>query len=120
MRIGVDTRSLSEPISGIGRYTISLLELMVLDKSHEWVLYSHRPILYKKWKMKNVSVRTLSFPKWIKGIYMPWSQLILPCWAKQDNIDIFWSPAHRLPLFLSKSIAKSFILSFLDNIFFLK
>ena len=105
MRIGVDTRSLSEPISGIGRYTLSLLELMVLDKSNEWVLYSHRPILHKHLNMKNVTVRTLSLPKWVRGIYMPWSQLILPYWAKQDDIDIFWSPAHRLPIFLSKSIS---------------
>ena len=105
MRIGVDIRSLSEPISGIGRYTLNLLELMVLDESHEWVLYSHQPIVYGQWNLKNVSVRTLSFPKWIIGHYLPWSQFILPFWAKQDNIDIFWSPAHRLPIFLSKSIA---------------
>ncbi len=105
MRIGVDARSLSEPISGIGRYTLSLLELMVLDKSHEWVLYSHRPILHGQWGMQNVTVRALSFPKWVRGLYVPWSQFILPLWVKQDDIDIFWSPAHRLPFFLSKSIA---------------
>ena len=68
MRIGVDARSLSEPISGIGRYTLSLLELMVLDKSHEWVLYSHRPILHGQWGMQNVTVRALSFPKWVRGL----------------------------------------------------
>ncbi|XOJ84603.1 glycosyltransferase family 1 protein [Methylophilaceae bacterium Uisw_099_01] len=105
MRIGVDTRSLSEPISGIGRYTLSLLELMVLDESHEWVLYSHRPILQGQWNLKNVTVRTLSFPKWFRGLYIPWTLFVLPFWVKQDNIDIFWSPAHRLPIFLSKSIA---------------
>ena len=58
MRIGVDVRSLSEPISGIGRYTLCLLELMVLDKSHEWVLYSHRPLLHGNWSQSNVVVRT--------------------------------------------------------------
>ena len=105
MRIGVDARSLSEPISGIGRYTLSLLELMVLDKSHEWVLYSHRPILHGQWGMQNVTVRALSFPKWVRGLYVPWSQFILPLWVKQDGIDLFWSPAHRLPRYLPKSIA---------------
>ena len=105
MRIGVDARSLSEPIAGIGRYTLSLLELMVLDKSHEWVLYSHRPILHGQWGMQNVTVRALSFPKWVRGLYVPWSQFILPLWVKQDSIDLFWSPAHRLPRHLPKSIA---------------
>ena len=38
MRIGVDARSLSEPITGIGRYTLNLLELMVQDESHDWIL----------------------------------------------------------------------------------
>jgi glycosyltransferase involved in cell wall biosynthesis len=105
VRIGVDARSLSEPIAGIGRYTLSLLELMVLDKSHEWVLYSHQPILKNQWDMQNVTIRTLSFPKWIRGLYVPWSQFMLPFWARQDDLDIFWAPAHRLPIFLSKSIS---------------
>jgi glycosyltransferase involved in cell wall biosynthesis len=105
VRIGVDVRSLSEPVTGIGRYTLSLLEEMLLDKSHEWVLYSHRPILHGKWGMQNVTIRTLSFPKWVRGLYVPWSQFILPLWVKQDDIDIFWSPAHSLPRYLPKSIA---------------
>lgn len=105
MRIGVDARSLSEPISGIGRYTVSLLKLMVLDKSHEWVLYSHCPILHNHWRQKNITVNTLNLPKWIKGFHILWSQLILPFWIKRDQIDVFWSPAHRLPIFIPKSIA---------------
>ena len=36
---------------------------------------------------------------------MLWAQSILPFWAKQDNVDLFWSPAHRLPRYLSKSTA---------------
>jgi len=106
MLIGVDVRSLSEPITGIGRYTLSLLEEMVLDKSHEWVLYSYRPLLHGQWNRSNVTVRTWNFPKWVRGLYTPWSQLILPFWLRQDNIDLFWSPAHRLPICLSKSIAR--------------
>ena len=68
MRIGIDVRSLSEPITGIGRYTMSLLEIMVLEDSHEWCLYSHRPILHGDWEMKNVHIRTLNFPKWFRGL----------------------------------------------------
>jgi len=106
MRIGVDVRSLSEPITGIGRYTISLLELMVLENTHQWYLYSHRPILHGNWDIKNVNIRTLSFPKWFKGLYLFWSQFILPFLVKQDGIDLFWSTSHRLPWFLPKSVIK--------------
>ena len=105
VRIGVDARSLSEPITGIGRYTLSLLELMVLDKSHEWMLYSHRPLLHGNWSQSNIVVRVWNLPKWARVLRMLWAQSILPFWAKQDDIDLFWSPAHRLPRYLSKSIA---------------
>jgi glycosyltransferase involved in cell wall biosynthesis len=105
MRIGVDVSPLSEPITGIGRYTLSLLEVMVLDKSHQWVLYSHRPLLHGNWSQSNIVVRAWNLPKWVRMLRMLWSQSLLPFWAKQDNIDLFWSPAHRLPRYLSKSTA---------------
>jgi len=104
VRIGVDARSLSEPITGIGRYTLSLLELMVLDKSHEWVLYSHRPLIHGNWNHPSIFVRAWNIPKWARVFRMLWAQSILPYWAKQDNVDLFWSPAHRLPRYLPKSI----------------
>jgi len=106
MRIGVDVRSLSEPISGIGRYTSSLLQVMINNSSHEWVLYSYRPVLHGEWNQPNVIIRNLHLPKWIRGVYIQWLQLILPFWLKQDRIDLFWSPAHRLPIYISNSIAR--------------
>lgn len=105
MRIGVDARSLSEPISGIGRYTLSLLKLMVLDKSHDWILYSHRPLKHGEWKKDNITVCTWNLPKWARIPRMLWAQSILPLMAKKDKVDLFWSPAHRLPRFLSNSIS---------------
>jgi len=104
MRIGVDARSLSEPITGIGRYTLSLLEVMVLDKSHQWVLYSHRPLLHGNWSKKNITVHTWNLPKWARILRMLWAQSALPLMAKKDEVDLFWSPAHRLPRYLPNSI----------------
>ncbi len=104
MRIGVDARSLSEPITGIGRYTLNLLQEMVANDSHEWVLYSHRPLQHGDWSKKNVTVHTWNLPKWARILRMLWAQSVLPFMAKKDEVDLFWSPAHRLPKYLSRSI----------------
>ena len=104
MRIGVDARSLSEPISGIGRYTLNLLELMVQDDSHEWILYSHRPLINGSWNRKNIKLSNWNLPKSFRVLRMLWAQSILPIMATIDKVDLFWSPAHRLPRFLPKSI----------------
>jgi len=106
MKIGVDARSLSEPIAGIGRYTLFLLREMILNSPHEWVLYSHKPIIHGDWDMSGVKIRTLKPFIKIKGMYFAWLQLILPFWLSQDQITLFWSPAHRLPWYMPKRIAK--------------
>ncbi|MDA1284711.1 MAG: glycosyltransferase, partial [Proteobacteria bacterium] len=104
VRIGVDVKSLTHPLSGIGRYTSSLLQKMTLNESYDWVFYSHKPIPTSLWSKKNIIFRNLDLPEFIKGHYIFWSQLILPFWIKKDGIDLFWSPNHRLPLFLPKSV----------------
>jgi glycosyltransferase involved in cell wall biosynthesis len=102
MRIGVDARSLSGPITGIGRYTLELLNRMVLDSEHEWFIYSHRPLVNGNWERSNVVVRNWDISnRWLR---MGWYQTILPLWAVMDKCDLFWSPAHYLPNFLPKSI----------------
>lgn len=105
MRIGVDARSLSEPITGIGRYTLNLLQEMVANDSHEWVLYSHRPLQHGDWNKANVTVCTWNLPKWARVLRMLWAQSALPLMVKKDKVDLFWSPAHRLPRYLPGSIA---------------
>jgi len=104
MRIGVDARSLSEPITGIGRYTLNLLQEMAANDSNEWVLYSHRPLQQGDWNKVNITVRTWNLPKWARILRMLWAQSALPLMAKKDEIDLFWSPAHRLPRHLPSSI----------------
>ena len=104
MRIGVDARSLAEPITGIGRYTLELLSRMVDTKSldgseHEWILYSHHPLLNGNWSCSNVTVKNWNISS--RVLRMLWAQSVLPLWVVQDGCDLFWSPAHRLPKFLS-------------------
>ena len=106
MKIGVDVRSLSEPLSGIGRYTLCLLEKMTAHNSHEWVFYSHKPLIHGKWDQTNITIRTMTLTLRNKGLYFAWLQVILPFWLKQDQIDLFWTPAHRLPKYIPRSILK--------------
>jgi glycosyltransferase involved in cell wall biosynthesis len=36
---------------------------------------------------------------------MLWSQTVMPLWASQDRLDLFWSPLHRLPLVMPPGLA---------------
>lgn len=102
--IGVDARLLSEAVTGIGRYTREMLKALI-GHGHEWTLYSHRPILMEDWRRHlNVRIRTANLP-W-RGLRMIWAQSVLPWWAAQDNIELFWAPSHRLPRYLPDQIAR--------------
>jgi len=102
MRIGVDARSLSGPITGIGRYTLELLNRITLDSEHEWFIYSSLPLLNGNWSNPNVVVRNWNVSN--RLLRMGWYQTILPLWVAIDKCDLFWSPASYLPYFLPKSI----------------
>jgi glycosyltransferase involved in cell wall biosynthesis len=102
-RIGVDASLLSEQATGIGRYTHEILSRLV-PLGHEWFLYSHRPLLAGNWQFDNVHLRTGNAPK--RLLRMLWLQSVLPLHARRDRIDLFWSPAHRLPSLLPSHIAK--------------
>jgi glycosyltransferase involved in cell wall biosynthesis len=103
LRIGVDVGMLSEQPTGIGRYTYEILSRAV-SMGHEWFLYSHRPIVLGDWTQKNVHLRTSHMPK--RMLRMLWMQIAIPFLALRDNLDLFWSPAHRLPSLLPHNIAK--------------
>lgn len=108
-RIGVDARILSERVTGIGRYTHEMLTQLV-DSGHEWFLYSHRPIIVGDWSRPNVRIRVANLPEAVnfpkRVLRLAWAQTVLPWWARQDKVDLFWSPGHRLPRYLSNRIAR--------------
>ncbi|MHB9100666.1 MAG: glycosyltransferase family 4 protein [Sulfuricella sp.] len=108
-RIGVDARILSERVTGIGRYTHEMLAQLV-ERGHEWFLYSHRPIIVGDWSRSNVRIRVSNLPEAVnfpkRVLRLAWAQTVLPWWASQDKVDLFWSPGHRLPRYLSNRIAR--------------
>ncbi|HAB39163.1 MAG TPA: glycosyltransferase family 1 protein [Rhodobacteraceae bacterium] len=102
-RIGVDVSVLSTQVTGIGRYTFEVIKRLV-PMGHEWFLYSHRPLLVGDWNFENVHLRTGNVPK--RLLRMLWLQSVMPLQASRDRVDLFWSPAHRLPTLLSARIAR--------------
>jgi len=103
MKIGIDARLLSLPITGIGRYTMEMCrELANLDD--EYYLYSPSAPLEKSWHSPDVHLRQANYHNRLAR--MLWSQTLLPYWAAQDRIDVFWGTTHRLPRFLPDSIAR--------------
>lgn len=103
LRIAVDARPLAEEISGIARYTFETLSHMS-RLGHKWYLYSHRPIPTADQFGSNVCIRHLNFRT--RASRMLWAQTVLPYWALQNQADLFWSPAHRIPQLLSHKIPR--------------
>jgi glycosyltransferase involved in cell wall biosynthesis len=104
VRIAVDARVLANPLTGIGRYTYELLEQMI-SQGHHWFLYSDRPLQVKLPSNPRVSVRHgRASARSVTGLY--WSQWHYRRWARQDVVDLFWSPRHHLPLFLPRHISR--------------
>jgi len=101
MRIGLDARPLTVPMFGIGRYTLCLLKELTKVKDISWYLYADRPIIYPV-SGENIVVR--EYPSHQRWLSLYRTQLPFARWAKQDKLDVFWSPRHHLPLILDKSI----------------
>ena len=102
-RIGVDARQLSTQLTGIGRYNLEILSRLV-KMGHQWYIYSHCEIELGSWDYPNVQIRTAHFSH--TYLRMLWSQSAMPLWASGDQLDLFWSPLHRLPIFLPKKMAR--------------
>ena len=100
MRIGVDSRPLSEQkTSGIPLYVRSVLkELAARDQDNEYVLYSNRDFHFDfppHWA-KRTGARTRYGSVWV--------QTELPFWLKKDRIDLLWGTEHVLPILLPTSV----------------
>lgn len=105
LRIAVDGRPLAFPNSGIGRYTSSLLsEFARSGCPHQLFIYCDRPVRLAfeqpaHWKVRQANVGR-------RAMSTPFAQAVFPCWALADQIDVFWSPRHHLPLLLSPRVRK--------------
>lgn len=105
MKIGIDARLLSRPLTGIGRYTLEMC--CALSKLPNTSLYLYSPAPIRVEFLSALGTENIRTKNWNHGLLRQlWSESFLPLWAKQDDVDVFWGPAHRLPRWLPKKIAR--------------
>ncbi|MCS4091841.1 glycosyltransferase family 1 protein [Rhizobium sp. BK176] len=95
MRIGIDARNLVPKLSGIGRYVIETSRHLA-ELGHDVLLYLPEPPSDAEsippGVVQNVSQFNGALPRIL------WGNTRLPKLARQDQLDILWGPAHRLPI----------------------
>ncbi|MBS4015543.1 MAG: glycosyltransferase family 4 protein [Candidatus Latescibacteria bacterium] len=103
MRIGIDVSVLREPARGVGHYLLNILNrLSKFAHNDQFFLYSPKPIVYdfSDWHNKHL--------RWGKTI-LPgafWLQTQAKRFIKKDRLDVFFGPAHILPLRLPAGMRK--------------
>ncbi|MDH5479900.1 MAG: glycosyltransferase family 4 protein [Nitrosomonas sp.] len=105
MKVGVDARLLSRPITGIGRYTMEMCR--ALSKIEEVSLHLYSPAAVRADVATGFETANIRTKDWDNGLLRQiWSETYLPLWIKKDAVDVFWGPAHRLPHWLPPNIAR--------------
>lgn len=105
MKIGVDARLLSRPLTGIGRYTLEMCRALCKHSELSLFIYSPAPISADV--LRGLEAARIHVGSWDNSVLRQvWGTTILPKLARQDAVEIFWGPSHRLPHFLSPSTIK--------------
>ena len=102
LRVGVDCRPLSRPLSGIGRYTRELLSILTEAQDVQWFLYCDQAFEVPFTDRSNVTVRLSGRSGTLAEHF--WYQVGVPRQLRRDAIDVFWSPRHHLPLFMPSTV----------------
>ncbi|WP_287365278.1 glycosyltransferase family 1 protein [Thauera sp.] len=103
MRVGIDARLLTEPFTGIGRYTNGMCRELVKHDVNFFLYMPSRPY-EANWNGNRVTVRSGNLASRLGR--MLWSQTVLPLNALRDNVDVLWSATHRLPRWLPRNVAR--------------
>lgn len=106
MRIGIDCRTMLNPISGeragVGHYTFHLVKaLLEIDQQNDYVLYfDHRMpgAVIDGFSQTNVTVRRLPFSRYRKFLPFAYSHMLIAAYLYRDRLDIFHAPANVMPL----------------------
>lgn len=104
MKVGVDARSLSRPLTGIGRYTLEMCRALSKINDISLYLYSPAPVFNEyRLGLESAHIRNKDWHGDLSRQF--WSETYLPLWVKEDDVDLFWGPAHRLPRLLINKIS---------------
>ena len=101
--IAIDARPLVHQHSGISIYLRELLSRLLTNREYRWVLYSDQPFPTESYA-GHVLVRCGNRASRLgSSLFM---QTHFPAWAKKDQVDLYWSPRHQVPLRLPTSIRR--------------
>lgn len=105
MNICFDASALSTPHNGIGRYVSSILEVAQHSSNHHWQAVG-RGDLAKKPVQPNLNLHWHddAMPTHMGRLLAPFFSL--PKYLRKNNADVFWSPAHRLPINIPENTAR--------------
>lgn len=118
IRIGLDARPLSTPMSGIGRLIHETLKAFPNHEQYEFYLYSHKPIHEAHKKLLDYSHLT-----WVQGEGLfskkggLYYNIALPLRIQKDNLSVFWGSQQVLPPFLPSNLPA--VLTYLDLVLYL-
>ncbi len=103
MRIGIDVSVLREKARGVGHYLVNIISRFhKFAENDKFYLYSPKPIAYDFSDLPDKHLR------WGKTI-LPgafWLQTQAKRFIKKDRLDVFFGPAHILPLRLPAGMRK--------------
>ncbi|WP_347814703.1 glycosyltransferase family 4 protein [Leptospira noguchii] len=106
MKIGVDARPFSTPVSGVGKMIHSALLDLGNDSSFEFYLFSHRDLHPSYSNLLNLPgirfIKGEGFFSKKGGLYFA---IALPLQLRKIKLDLFWGTQQVLPPFLSKKTA---------------
>lgn len=103
MRIGVDARLLTQPLTGIGRYTHEMVNAL-LRADADLILYAPGSLIHPLHQgAGSARQRVVVMPGSGVG-RTTWGHTVLPILVRRDHPDVFWGPTHRLPAALPRSI----------------
>ncbi|MFM7330055.1 MAG: glycosyltransferase family 4 protein [Brachymonas sp.] len=101
MKLGIDAQHLSHDLTGIGRYTWEMLKELSQQPTQIVAYLPSAPVVDTA-SLPQVQFKIANMPSSLGRTL--WAQTVLPWQAQQDDLDVFWSPAHRLPWLLSRRI----------------
>lgn len=103
MRIGIDARNLIPSLTGIGRYVFEMCRQLE-GKGHEIFLYLPEEPSSPLPQWPGMTAHIGNYVGSIQRTI--WGQTVLPRIAATDHLDVFWGPAHRLPLRLDSRVPR--------------
>ena len=94
MRIGIDACFMTGQKTGIGLYILEVISaLSNVDSEDQFVLYFNRPCGVSLDLPDNWTIREDDDTN-----FLIWQIFKLPKLIRQDDIDLFWEPANRMPV----------------------